>query len=80
MCKRWYVTNDFMIGKYSRFLYIFMNKRLYEYYPQRPVHFVHFLANPSKQTYFSNESPLSLYVYYCIYCLLSSVSSFSDYV
>ena len=40
----------------------YFHKRLYDYYPQRPVRFVDFLANPSDQTYFLKES--SLYVYY----------------
>ena len=44
-----------MTGKY-------FHRGLYEYYPQRPVRFVDFLANPSDQTYFFKES--SFYVYY----------------
>ena len=52
-----------MMGKY-------FHKRLYESYPQRPLRFVDFLANPFDQTYFFNES--SIYVYY----LLLVISSF----
>ena len=44
-----------MKGKY-------FHRGLYEYYPQRPVRFVDFLANPTDQTYFFKES--SFYVYY----------------
>ena len=45
MGTHWNAINDFMMGKY-------LHKRLYESYPQRPVHFVDFLANSSYQTYF----------------------------
>lgn len=37
------------------------NKRLYYYYPQRPVRFDHFLANPPKQTYFFNDASIHVY-------------------
>ena len=57
MRTHWDAINDFMMGKY-------FHKRLYEYYPQRPICFVDFLANPSDQTYFFKES--SLYVYYLL--------------
>ena len=57
MRTHWNAINDFMMGKY-------FHKCLYEYYPQRPVRFVDFLANPSDQTYFFKES--SLYVYYLL--------------
>ena len=50
-------NDDFMKGKY-------FHKRLYNYYPQRPVRFVDFLANPFDQTYFLKE--YSLYVYYLL--------------
>ena len=45
-------------------LFIFFNKRLYEYYSQRLVRFVDFLAKSSDQMYFFNEP--SLYVYYLL--------------
>ena len=57
MRTHWNPINDFMMGKY-------FDKRLYESYPQRPVCFVDFLANPSDQMYFFKES--SLYVYYLL--------------
>ena len=57
MRTHWDVINDFMMGKYY-------HKRLYEYYPQRPVRLVDFLVNPFYQTYFFKES--SLYVYYLL--------------
>ena len=57
MRTHWDAINDFMMGKY-------FHKRLYEYYPQRPVCFVEFLANPSEQTYFLKES--SLYIYFLL--------------
>ena len=53
----WDVINDFMMGKY-------FHKSFYEYYPQGPIRFADFLANPSNQTYFFKES--SLYVYYLL--------------
>ena len=53
----WNAINDFMMGEY-------FHKRLYESYPQRPVRFVDFLANPSDETYFFKET--YLYVYYVL--------------
>ena len=55
----------------------YFHKRLYGYYPQRPVRFVDFLANPSDQTYFFKKS--SLYVYYllCVISLFFKVCIFS---
>ena len=57
MRTHWNAINDFKMGKY-------LHKRLYESYPQRPVRFVDFLANPSDQTFFFKES--SLYIYYLL--------------
>ena len=57
-------VSDFAMRKYIRLLFTFLNKRLYEYYPQRPVRSADFSANPSDQTCFFNE-PL-LYVYYLL--------------
>ena len=45
-------------------LFIFFNKRFSEYYSQRPVRFVDFLAKSSDQMNFFNEP--SLYVYYLL--------------
>ena len=52
------------MGKSSGLLFMFLNKHLYKYYPQLPVRFVNFLANPSEQMYFFNGPPL--YVHYLL--------------
>ena len=57
-------VSDSAMRKNIRLLFTFLNKRLYEYYPQRLVRSADFLANPSDQTCFFNE-PL-LYVYYLL--------------
>lgn len=62
LCNRWYncfwyAINNFMMGKYSRFLFIFffLNKRMCEYYHQ------HCLENLSEETCSFNRP--CLYVY-----------------
>ena len=42
----------------------FLNKRLYEFYPQRHLRFVDFIPNLSEQIYFFNGP--SLYIYYLL--------------
>ena len=69
MCDHWRnifsdAINDFMMGKYFCLSTVFFNKRLCDYYPERPVCFVHFLANSPKATYLF--SGFSLYVYYLL--------------
>ena len=43
------MINDFVTGKYCRLFFFFKKTRLYKYYSQRLVLFVHFLANYSEQ-------------------------------
>ena len=64
MYTHWNATNDFIMDENFCILFIFFNKRLYEYYSQRLVRFVDFLAKSSDQMYFFNEP--SLYVYYLL--------------
>ena len=74
----WNAITDFMFDKYSRLLF-FLNKRLYEYYPQRPVRFVYVLANPSEQTYFFNGASFYLYYLLLVLSFLFNVCIFPKY-
>ena len=55
-----------------------MSSQLYEFYPQRSVCFVDFLANPSEQTYFFNGLSLTLITFGLLFlCFLNFVFSSS---
>ena len=57
LCAHIGMINDFMMS--TNF-----HKGLFEYYRQRPVRFVDFLANPSNQAYFFKK--FTSYVHYLV--------------